>query len=85
MTTMSSGMINRGFYQKKLFLQWTAENPELFTHQPYLLRQGKGFFVVGFRGVSEHITIYFSATGSIEIRVYDGETFFDIIREYDLY
>ena len=81
---MSPGMISRGLYQKKLFLQWAADNAELFTHQPYLLRQGKGFFVVGFRGVSEHITIYFSATGSIEIRVYDDETFFDIIQEFDL-
>ena len=84
MSKMRQGTINKGFYQKKLFLQWAAENPELFTHQPYLLRQGKGLFVVGFRGVSEHITIYFSATGSIEIRVYDDETFFDIIQEFDL-
>jgi len=85
MSTMSPGIIKRSIYQKKLFLQWVADNPKLFTHQPYLLRQGKGYFVVGFRGVCECIACYFFATGSIEIRVYDDETFFDIIREFDLY
>ena len=45
MSTMSTEIIERGSYLKKLFLQWAADNPELFTHQPYLLRQGKGFFV----------------------------------------
>jgi hypothetical protein len=85
MSAMSPEIIKGGFYQKKLFLQWTADNPDMFTHQPYLLRQGKGIFVVGFRGVSKRIACYFFATGSIEIRIYDGKKFFDIIREFDLF
>jgi len=78
--------IKKHFYQKKLFLRWAAHNRRLFSHPPYLLRQEKGSFVIGFRGVSKHITCHFSRSGAIEIRIYYREKiFFDIVTEFDLY
>ena len=73
------------FYQQTLFLHWAAHNRRLFSHPPYLLRQGKGSFVIGFGGVSKHITCCFTKTGDIMINVDYRNTNFDIIGEFDLY
>ena len=76
--------IRRNFYQKQLFLRWAAHNHQLFSHPPYLLRQEKGSFVIGFRGVSKHITCTFTWNGMIMIGVDYRNTCFDIVREFDL-
>jgi hypothetical protein len=73
------------FYQQMLFLRWAAYNRRLFSHPPYLLRQGKGSFVIGFRGVSKHITCCFTKTGDIMICADYRNTNFDIICEFDLF
>jgi len=82
---MSSEPINKEFYQKELFWSWAVRNERLFSHQPYLLRQGDGCFVIGFRGVSRHITCHFSSVGQIEVAVHYRKIFFDIIEEFDLF
>ncbi len=71
-------------YQQVLFLHWAARNRRLFSQQPYLLRQKKGAFVIGFRGVSKHINCCFTKVGAIMICVDYRKTNFDIIREFDL-
>ena len=73
------------FYQKTLFLRWAAQNRHLFSHQPYLLRQKKGHFEMGFRGVSKNITCCFSKSGAIVVWVDYRNSEFDIIGEFDLY
>jgi len=77
--------IKRNFYQKQLFLRWAAHNHQLFSHPPYLLRQEKGSFVIGFRGVSRHITCTFTNNGMIMIGVDYRNVCFDIVWEFDLY
>jgi hypothetical protein len=75
----------KDFFQKELFLRWADRNRPLFSHTPYLLNQRDGFFTVGFRGVSKHISCHFSEYGFIEIRVFYRKTFYDIITEFDLH
>jgi len=75
----------KNFFQKKLFLRWAARNRRLFSRAPYRLRQRDGSFVMGFRGVSRHIECRFSEGGAIEIRIFYGKEFYDIVKEFDLY
>ena len=72
------------FFQKTLFLEWAKQNKSLFSHTPYLLEEGKGYFSVGFEGVSRHIACYFFELGQIEIRIPHQKEFFDIIIDFDL-
>ena len=74
----------KDFFQKDFFLRWADQNMPLFSHTPYLLDQGDGYFTMGFRGVSKHISCYFSECGFIEMRVYYRKTFYDIITDFDL-
>ena len=82
---MRGNAIGTHFYQKKLFLRWAARNRRLFSHQPYVLRQQKGSFDIGFRGVSKHIDCCFTKTGDIMVGVEYRNINFDIIGEFDLY
>jgi len=77
--------IRRNFYQKQLFLRWATHNHQLFSHPPYLLRQGKDSFVIGFRGVSKRITCTFTCNGMVMVGVDYRNTCFDIVTEFDLY
>jgi len=82
---MEPNPIMKHFFQKKLFIRWASRSRKRFGRAPYLLRQGNGWFVMGFRGVNKHIECRFSQEGSIEVRVYRRRDFHDIVMEYDLY
>lgn len=75
----------KDFFQKELFLRWAGQNRPLFSHIPYLLGQGDGYFTVGFRGVTKHISCHFSEYGAIEMGVHYRKIFYDIITEFDLH
>jgi len=82
---MEPNQIMKHFFQKKLFIRWASQNRKRFGRAPYLLRQGNGWFVIGFRGVNKHIECRFSEGGAIEVRVYWRRRFHDIVMEFDLY
>ncbi len=82
---MKTGLVMNDFFQKELFLRWAERNRPLFSHEPYLLDQGREYITFGFRGVSKHISCYFFKSGNIEMRVYYRRIFHDILTEFDLY
>jgi len=75
----------KDFFQKEFFLRWVNRNKPLFSHIPYLLGQGDGYFNVGFRGVSEHISCHFSEYGAIDMCAYYRKTHWDILATFDLF
>jgi hypothetical protein len=73
------------FYVKSLFLNWLSTNKYLFSHEPYIDKEGAGYFNVLFEGITRQIVCRFSESGAIEVRVFYRNQFYDIIMEFDLH